>query len=218
MTAAAGGVGFLSGLALGSLMTGGGGNNYYYMGSGWTDNAGIYHDPGYYAPDGTYYCSASQIGYSGEMTSYCSNSRGHIFTSLLLLVSICCCCCCCCCVGLYMRKSKSQFHGSSSSASSSYSSSDVYGQAMPQGDYECMTVHGHVIPQADAAGFLMALEAEYVNNVPGAVGTFFDNQHVLENVQEALNVEEELVRNSGDPVQAIRELARRWHLSGLIQC
>lgn len=59
-----GGLGFAAGIAIGYSVTGAGGHHYYYHNVGWSDSYGVYHAPGYYSPDGYYWASGNDIGYS----------------------------------------------------------------------------------------------------------------------------------------------------------
>lgn len=61
-----GALGFAAGIAIGYSVTGAGGHHYYYHSVGWSDSYGVYHSPGYYSPEGYFWATGDDIGYSAS--------------------------------------------------------------------------------------------------------------------------------------------------------
>jgi len=59
-----GALGFAAGIAIGYSVSSADNHQYYYHNVGWSDSYGVYHAPGYYSPDGYYWASGDDIGFS----------------------------------------------------------------------------------------------------------------------------------------------------------
>merc|ERR1712217_221354 len=66
------------------------------------------------------------------------------------------------------------------------------------------------IPPDVARAFVDACRQEYCNGVPNAVGNFLNSGRAAPEVMQALEQEEDRVRNAGDRQGACNQLARQW--------
>lgn len=197
-----------------------GGNPYYYHQHGWYDMNRVYHQPGYYGQTGYHYRTASDIGYCPPRGAPDYMSRCGSSPWLNYLLFGCCCCLCGFCVAAwwYMTSPKNEsareWHGRRSSASSSSSNDMEMTPAQGDAQGDPMTRQGQTIPRPDALAFLQAAEAEYVYGSEGEVGTMYDRRHILEEVTQRLECEEDAIRNAPDRQMAVRDLASRWGMLG----
>lgn len=221
----AGGLGFGGGLVLGSMINSGSGT-YYHHSSGWADRNGAYHQAGYYSDDGYHYNNPREFGYCPpfgdpgyEQGCDTSQSGGGGDAGGAIVLICCLCCCCLLCAALMSNR------GAGGDSKGGYRKSEDDddeddSMEMSARDEEDENIryalNGETVSYADAVGFLQAVEAEFVDGQEGAVGNLFAERSYSEDAVSALGVDEDKIRDSDDPQEAIRSLARRWRMMNML--
>lgn len=231
-------LGFGGGIVLGNMINSGD-HHYYQHTQGWTDSNGVRHEPGYYSEEGYYYAQPQEFGYCPPFgqAGYVENCGANVhqdggggggdgdsgIAGLIILV----CCCCCCIVAMYSMSNSSNNSSNKKPAKYNQQQNDDEdeGEDQDEGDEDedesnegdVVTMNGDSIPRADAVGFIQAVQSEYVDLQQGALGDLYEKRNFLEEVQERLQCEEDAIRASDDPQDAVVALARRWRMMSMIQ-
>lgn len=198
---------------MGSMINSGN-HHYYYHESGWSDMNGVYHQAGYYSPEGYHYSSPQEFGYCPQFgePGYVANcgtpsGGGSSQSALGSVIGVLVCCCCCCILIAFF------FSNETNTGQKNERQPLVEDEEM---DGDVTTFQGEDIPRADAVAFLQAVEAEFVDGVEQEVGNMYERRSILAEVQARLQCEEDRIRDSDDAEGAVKDLADRWGMRDML--